>query len=165
MIRRLLASGAILGLLALTVAAPVQAQPRNKSKDLVQTAQAAGSFKTLLKAIRIAGLQSTLKTGGPFTVFAPTDEAFAKLPPATLSAVLADPALLKSILLYHVVEGTVLAKDVVTLSNAPTLNGKPVAIAVVDGGVVLNGGVKVTATDVMAKNGVIHVVDTVLMPK
>jgi uncharacterized surface protein with fasciclin (FAS1) repeats len=164
MIRRLLASAAVLAIVGAAVAAPVQAQPRNKNKDIIQTAQAAGSFKTLLKAIRIADLQGTLKTGGPFTVFAPTDEAFAKLPPATLSAVLADPALLKSILLYHVVDGTVLATDVVQLTSAATLNGAPVSIAVVNGGVVLNGAVNVTATDVLSKNGVIHVIDTVLLP-
>jgi len=163
MIRRFLVTlGAIAVLTA--AAAPADAQPRNPNKDLVQTAQAAGSFKTLLKAIRLADLQGTLKTGGPFTVFAPTDEAFAKLPPETLAAVLADKALLRSILLYHVVDGAVYAKDVVGLTSAPTLNGASVAIAVVGEGVVLNGNSNVVATDVQAKNGVIHVIDTVLLP-
>ena len=148
-------------------AAPVSAgenKPAKANKDIIQTAKAAGSFSTLLTAVEAAGLTSTLRKGGPFTVFAPTDEAFAKLPPETLAAVLADKALLTSILLYHVVDGTVLAKDVVQLTSATTLNGAPVSIAVVGSGVVLNGSVNVIATDVLAKNGVIHVVDTVLLP-
>jgi len=140
------------------------AQPRNPNKDIIQTAQAAGSFQTLLKAVRLADLQGTLKTGGPFTVFAPTDEAFAKLPPATLEAVLADRNLLRSILLYHVVDGAVGSAQVVGLNSATTLNGAAVSIAVVGGNVVLNGNSTVTAVDVQAKNGVIHVIDTVLLP-
>ena len=163
MIRRLLFAVATVAVFG-AVAAPAQAQPRNKNKDIVQTAQAAGSFKTLLTAVRAADLQGTLKTGGPFTVFAPTDEAFAKLPAGTVEALLADPAKLRAVLLYHVVDGAVRAADVVQLSSAKTLNGADVAIAVVGGGVVLNGGTNVVATDVTAKNGVIHVIDSVLLP-
>ncbi len=163
MIRRMLVTLGALAVLTAAVA-PADAKPKNPNKDIIQTAQAAGSFKTLLKAIRTADLQGTLKTGGPFTVFAPTDAAFAKLPAETLAAVLADKDLLRSILLYHVVDGSVYAKDVVTLTSAPTLNGAPVAIAVVGKGVVLNGASNVTATDIQAKNGVIHVIDTVLLP-
>ena len=163
MTRKLFLSLAALALLAAPVSAGEQ-KPAKANKDIIQTAKAAGSFSTLLTAIDAADLTSTLRKGGPFTVFAPTDEAFAKLAPETLAAVLADKALLTSILLYHVVDGTVLAKDVVQLSSATTLNGAPVSIAVVGSGVVLNGNVNVVATDVRAKNGVIHVIDTVLLP-
>lgn len=164
MIRRLIVTTAAVALLGVTAPAPADAQPRNKNQDIIQTAQNAGTFRTLLQAVRVAELQGTLKTKGPFTVFAPTDEAFAKLPPATLQAVLADPELLRSILLYHVVDGTVLAADVVTLNSAKTLNGAEVSIAVAGGTVVLNGGSNVVATDIVAKNGVVHVIDTVLLP-
>jgi uncharacterized surface protein with fasciclin (FAS1) repeats len=164
MIRRLLVALSAVAVLAAAVVPAAEAQPRNPNKDIIQTAQAAGSFNTLLKAIRLAELQGTLKTGGPFTVFAPTDEAFAKLPPATLSAVLADPNLLRSILLYHVVDGAVYARDVVGLTSAETLNGASISIAVVGSDVVLNGSSTVTAVDIAAKNGVIHVIDTVLLP-
>jgi uncharacterized surface protein with fasciclin (FAS1) repeats len=162
MLRRLILSITALGLLAGTV--PSVAVAGESQKDLIQTARKARTFTTLIKAVRIAGLTETLRTGGPFTVFAPTDEAFAKLPPETLRAVLADRELLRSILLYHVVDGAVYAKDVVGLTSAPTLNGATVSIAVQGGGVVLNGNTSVTSTDVAASNGVIHVVDTVLMP-
>jgi len=164
MIRRLLLAVSAVAVFAAAAAPTADAQPRNPNKDIIQTAQAAGSFNTLLKAIRLADLQGKLKTGGPYTVFAPTDEAFAKLPPETLAAVLADEKLLTSILLYHVVDGAVYAKDVVGLTSAQTLNGASISIAVVGGGVVLNGTSNVTATDITAKNGVIHVIDTVLLP-
>ena len=164
MIRRLLVAAAALSVLALPAAPVATAAPAAAKRDIIQTARKAGTFNTLLKAVRVAGLTETLRKGGPYTVFAPTDEAFAKLPQATLDAVLADRALLRSILLYHVVDGAVYAEQVVGLSAAPTVNGAPVAIAVVGSGVVLNGTVNVTATDVRASNGVIHVIDTVLMP-
>jgi uncharacterized surface protein with fasciclin (FAS1) repeats len=121
-----------------------------------------GGFKTLTAAIEAAGLQEALSEKGPFTVFAPTDEAFAKLPEGTVEALLADPEALKQVLLYHVTEGTVLAEDVVKLKKAETLNGQKVAINAKDG-VKINDAT-VIKTDIMAENGVIHVIDTVLIP-
>jgi uncharacterized surface protein with fasciclin (FAS1) repeats len=144
-------------------ALPAAAAPGGE-KDLVQVARKAGSFETLLKAVKAADLTKTLRMGGPYTIFAPTDEAFAKLPAGTVESLLRDPAALRSILLYHVVDGTVPASQVVGLSSATTLNGAPVSIAVVGGEVLLNGNTKVTATDVAASNGIIHVIDTVLLP-
>ena len=131
--------------------------------NIVQTAAAAGQFTTLASLLTKAGLVDTLSTGGPFTVFAPTDAAFAKVPKATLDALAADPAKLKSVLLYHVVEGKVTAADVVKLTSAKTLEGQPVTIKVADGSVYVSGA-KVTTPDVMATNGVIHVIDSVLLP-
>ncbi len=131
-------------------------------KDIVDTAVAAGSFKTLAAALGAAGLVETLKGKGPFTVFAPTDEAFAKIPKADLDALLKDKAKLTSILTYHVVPAKVYAKDV-KAGDAPTVNGQPLKITT-EGGVMVNG-VKVIKTDIKASNGVIHVIDTVLMPK
>jgi uncharacterized surface protein with fasciclin (FAS1) repeats len=118
----------------------------------------------LLAAAEAAGLVETLKGEGPFTVFAPTDEAFAALPAGTLDSLLADPEALKKILLYHVVSGSVKAADVVNLTSADSVEGSPIAIAVKDGVVYLNDAAKVTATDVMASNGVIHVIDQVILP-
>jgi uncharacterized surface protein with fasciclin (FAS1) repeats len=130
-----------------------------------EIAAEAGSFTTLLAAVEAAGLAETLSGAGPFTVFAPTDDAFAALPEGTVESLLADPTgALTDILLYHVVEGAVLAETVVTLDSATTIQGEDVTIELVEGGVVLNGSVKVTATDVMASNGVIHVIDAVLLP-
>jgi uncharacterized surface protein with fasciclin (FAS1) repeats len=133
-------------------------------KDIIETAVGAGTFNTLAKALTAAGLIETLKGAGPFTVFAPTDAAFAKLPAAALTALLADKAKLTAVLTYHVVPGAVMAAQVVGLSEAATVQGGKVAIRVVDGKVMLNGSSTVTATDIKAKNGVIHVIDTVLMP-
>ena len=133
-------------------------------KDIVDTATAAGSFKTLLTAAQEAGLVETLKGDGPFTVFAPTDDAFAALPAGTLDGLLADKEALKKVLLYHVVAGDVTADRVVTLDSAKTVEGDPISIKVVDGGVVLNDKVKVTTTDIETSNGVIHVIDGVLLP-
>ncbi len=131
-------------------------------KDIVDTAIAAGSFKTLVAAVTAAGLVETLKGNGPFTVFAPTDEAFAKLPKGTVEALLADIPKLTSILTYHVVSGKVTAGQVVELSEAKTIQGSMVKIDASDG-VMINNSTVVTA-DVMASNGVIHVIDTVLIP-
>jgi uncharacterized surface protein with fasciclin (FAS1) repeats len=131
-------------------------------KDIVDTAVAAGSFKTLVAAVTAAGLVETLKGNGPFTVFAPTDEAFAKLPKGTVEALLADIPKLTSILTYHVVSGKVTAGQVVELSEAKTIQGSMVKIDASDG-VMINNSSVVTA-DVMASNGVIHVIDTVLIP-
>jgi uncharacterized surface protein with fasciclin (FAS1) repeats len=121
-------------------------------------------FNTLVAAVQAAGLVETLSGEGPFTVFAPTDAAFAALPEGTLDALLADPEALAEILTYHVVSGEVLAADVVGLTSATTVQGSDIAIEVVDGGVVLNGGSNVIATDVDASNGVVHVIDAVILP-
>lgn len=129
--------------------------------DIVDTAVSAGNFKTLVTAIKAAGLVDTLKGKGPFTVFAPTDEAFAKIPKADLDALLKDKAKLSAVLTYHVVPATVMAKDV-KAGDAPTVNGKAIKINT-DKGVMVNNA-KVIKTDVVATNGVIHAIDTVMMP-
>lgn len=131
--------------------------------DIVDTAVSAGSFQTLATALKAAGLVETLKGQGPFTVFAPTDEAFAKLPPGTLEALLKDKDKLTAILTYHVVPGKVTAADVVKLKSAKTVQGKSVAIDAT-AGVKVNDA-KVVKADVDCSNGVIHVIDTVLLPK
>ena len=134
--------------------------------DIVDTAVAAGSFKTLATALTAAGLVETLKGPGPFTVFAPTDEAFAKLPAGTLESLLKpeNKAKLAGILTYHVVAGKVMAADVVKLTSAKTVNGESVKITV-DGGKVKVNDANVIKADVAASNGVIHVIDAVLLPK
>jgi uncharacterized surface protein with fasciclin (FAS1) repeats len=139
---------------------------KNKKKDIVDTAIAAGSFNTLVAAVKAADLVDTLKGDGPFTVFAPTDEAFAKLPAGTLESLLKpeNKDQLAAILTYHVVSGKVKAKDVVKLDNATTVQGGDVDIMVKDGGVVLNGNSNVVKTDIKTSNGVIHVIDTVILP-
>jgi transforming growth factor-beta-induced protein len=142
-------------------AAPTEAA---MTKDIVETATEAGSFTTLLTAATAAGLVETLQGPGPFTVFAPTDEAFAALPEGTLEGLLADPEALKKILLYHVVSGEVTADQVVGLTSADSVEGSAIAIAVKDGTVYLNDSAKVVTTDVMASNGVIHVIDAVILP-
>ena len=145
-----------LALCALSIAAlSVQA------KDIVDTAVSAGTFKTLAAALTAAGLIDTLKGKGPFTVFAPTDEAFAKIPKAQLDALLADKAKLTAVLTYHVVPGKVLAKDV-KAGKVKTVQGSELTVATA-GGVTVNGA-KVTATDIVADNGVIHVIDSVVIP-
>ena len=134
-------------------------------KDIVDTAVAAGQFKTLAAALTAAGLVDTLKGSGPFTVVAPTDAAFAKLPAGTLDTLLKpeSKAKLTAILTYHVVAGKVMAADVVKLKEAKTVNGAMVAVKV-DGGNVMINNAKVTTADIGASNGVIHVIDTVLLP-
>lgn len=132
--------------------------------DIVETATAAGSFKTLLTAATAADLVDTLKGPGPFTLFAPTDDAFAKLPAGTLDKLLADPAALKDVLLYHVVQGKVMAADVTGMTSATSVQGSPIAIAVKDGKVYLNDSAQVVTTDIEASNGVIHVIDAVILP-
>lgn len=139
------------------------AEAEMPSKDIVETATAAGSFATLLTAATAAGLVDTLKSEGPFTVFAPTDEAFAALPPGALDALLADPAKLKQVLLYHVVPGKVTAADVVKLSSAESVLGPSLTIST-KGGVTVDG-VNVVKTDILTSNGVIHVIDGVMLPK
>jgi uncharacterized surface protein with fasciclin (FAS1) repeats len=133
-------------------------------KDIVETAIAAGSFKTLATALGAAGLVDTLKGAGPFTVFAPTDEAFGKLPRGTVDGLLKDRAKLTAVLTYHVVPGKVMAKDVVKLSRAKTVQGQEIAIRATNGTVHVDNATVVKA-DVEAANGVIHVIDTVILPK
>lgn len=132
-------------------------------KDIVDIAVDDGRFTTLVAAVTAADLVDTLKGKGPFTVFAPTDDAFAKLPEGTIDALLNDIPTLKSILLYHVVPGKVMAEDVVNLTSANTVLGKPISISVTDGKVMVNEA-QVIITDVEASNGVIHVIDNVLLP-
>jgi len=133
------------------------------SADIVGVASSAGTFNTLIAAATAAGLVDTLQSVGPYTVFAPTDEAFAKLPEGMVDSLLADPEMLKQVLLYHVVPGTVLANEVVGLSSATTAQGSDIAITV-SGGTVMINNATVVKTDVMASNGVIHVIDTVIVP-
>lgn len=139
---------------------------KKEGKDIVDTAVAAGSFNTLVAAVKAAGLVETLKGDGPFTVFAPTDEAFAKLPAGTVEALLKDKAKLTRILTYHVVSGNVMAKDVVKLNgkSAKTVEGSSVSITV-KGGKVMVDNANVVKTDIACSNGVIHVIDTVIIPK
>jgi len=148
---------------ALALIALVTPAHAAENKDIVETAKAAGSFQTLVTALGQAGLVDTLKGPGPFTVFAPTDAAFAKIPKSDLDALLADKAKLTKVLTYHVVSGKVTAADVVKLQSAKTVEGGSLSIKVSDAGVSVNDA-KVSKTDIMASNGVIHVIDTVLMP-
>lgn len=160
--RKIVVMGAV-GLVALGLVA-AQA-PAAGGKDLVGTAQSAGQFTTLTSLLKKAGLAGALKKG-TFTVFAPTDAAFKKVPKAALNKVASDPALLKKVLLYHVVKGKVPAKTVVMLDgkSAKTLAGAPVKVSIRGGKVFLNGSTRVVTPDVMASNGVIHVIDKVLLP-
>ena len=132
------------------------------AKDIVDTAVGAGQFKTLATALQAAGLVETLKGPGPFTVFAPTDEAFAKIPKSDLDALLKDKAKLTAVLTYHVVPGKVLAQDV-KAGKVKTVQGSELTVAT--GGGVTVDGAKVVRTDIVADNGVIHVIDSVVMPK
>lgn len=140
----------------------VEVTPMN-SKTIVDIASEAGNFSTLVAAVKAAGLVETLSGPGPFTVFAPTDEAFAKLPAGTVEALLSDPAKLSSILTYHVVAGKVMAADVVNLTEAKTVQGQNVTINV-EGNTVMIDGAKVVTADIEASNGVIHVIDSVILP-
>lgn len=171
-VRRVAAAGA--ALVGLSVAAPAVASAQHGAHpsaatapagDIVQTAVGAGSFKTLVAAVQAAGLVETLQGEGPFTVFAPSDAAFAKLPAGTVEALLADKAALTRVLTLHVVPGRVMAGDIVQAGGAKprTVNGQSLSIAVRDGKVFVDGAQVVTA-DVKATNGVIHVIDTVLLP-
>jgi uncharacterized surface protein with fasciclin (FAS1) repeats len=150
----------VAGALALAIS------PRASAADIVDTAIAAGKFNTLVTAVKAAGLVDTLKGDGPFTVFAPTDEAFAKLPPGTLESLLKpeNKAKLQSILTYHVVPGTVTSGDVVKLSSAKTVQGGSVRIKATGGNVMVNNA-RVTKADIETSNGVIHVIDAVMLPQ
>lgn len=134
-----------------------------QEKDIVDTAVSAGSFTTLVKAVQAAGLVDTLKGAGPFTVFAPTDEAFAKLPAGTVESLLANPEKLKAVLTYHVVSGKVMAADVKP-GMVPTVQGSKAKISV-NGGKVMIDKATVVKTDIECSNGVIHVIDSVILPK
>lgn len=160
---RYLTAGA--AMLALTLGSATMANAQDR-KDIVDTAVAAGSFQTLAKALGAAGLVETLKGEGPFTVFAPTDEAFAKLPAGTLEALLKpeNKGKLTAILAYHVVPGKVLASEVVKLTSAKTANGQALTITT-EAGKVMVDNAKVIKTDILCSNGVIHVIDSVLRPK
>jgi len=164
--RSLRASAAALSLSLLASTTAFAGGTTTPSQDIVDTAVAAGSFQTLTTALKAAGLVETLKGKGPFTVFAPTDEAFAKLPEGTVQSLLMpeNKQKLTAILTYHVVAGNVKAADVIKLSSAKTLNGQSVTIKTVGGKVLINGATVVKA-DIAATNGTIHVIDTVLMPK
>ena len=146
----------------MTVAALSLAAFAAQAKDIVETAVAAGEFKTLATALEKAGLVETLKGKGPFTVFAPTDAAFAKVPKAQLDALLADKAKLTAVLTYHVVPGAVMAKDV-KAGKVKTVQGSELTVGTT-GGVTVDAA-KVVKTDIVASNGVIHVIDSVVLPK
>jgi uncharacterized surface protein with fasciclin (FAS1) repeats len=164
---RILARCLIVGAIAMafwfTIAAPTTL---GESRDIVDTAVAAGSFKTLAKALDAAGLVETLKGKGPFTVFAPTDDAFAKLPGGTLEELLKpeNKDKLIAILTYHVVPGKVMASEVAQLQSAKTVNGQALTITT-EGGTVRVDDAKIVKTDIICSNGVIHVIDSVLLPK
>jgi uncharacterized surface protein with fasciclin (FAS1) repeats len=153
-------------LAAVIVIGASHARPAAQQKDIVDTAVAAGSFKTLAAALQAAGLVDTLKGKGPFTVFAPTDEAFAKLPAGTVESLLKpeNKAKLTRLLTYHVVAGKVMAADVVKVTSAKAVSGDTITVKVANGGVTVDNA-KVVKTDIAASNGVIHVIDTVIMPK
>jgi len=153
---------------ALTIAVPAAAQYSaeskgpNADKTIVEIASSAGSFETLVTALKAAGLVDALSGEGPFTVFAPTDEAFAKLPAGTLESLLADKEKLTAVLTYHVVAGKVTAKDVMGMTSATTAEGQKLTFDTSNG--VMVNDAKVVKADIMASNGVIHVIDTVLIP-
>ena len=155
----------IAALVAMGTVATAAPKGNTGTKDIVDTAVAAGSFQTLAKALQAADLVESLKGPGPFTVFAPTDEAFAKLPAGTLEDLLKpeNKNKLRAILTYHVVAGDFPAAKVIALSSAKTLNGKDVKITATDGKVMVNSA-HVVKADVAASNGVIHVIDTVILP-
>ena len=161
----MIAAGLLLAAgLAVNVSAGMKMSSSKMSMDIVDTAVAAGDFTTLATALKAAGLVETLKGEGPFTVFAPTDEAFGKLPPGTLEGLLKDKEKLAAVLTYHVVPGNVTSREVVELRSAKTVNGQRIKISSMHGNVMVDNA-KVTKVDIAASNGVIHVIDTVIMPK
>ena len=159
-------AAAMAAVITLPANASAQTKDKKPMKNIVEVAVEAGSFNTLVAAVKAAGLAETLSGPGPLTVFAPTDAAFAKLPPGTVEALLADKEKLASILTFHVLSGKVMAADIVKSNGATptTVNGLPLDI-VVRGGKVYVNGVNVVTADVKASNGVIHVIDAVLLPK
>jgi uncharacterized surface protein with fasciclin (FAS1) repeats len=161
--RSILAVSAVAAV-ALAAALPASAAPAATDKNIVETAVAAGQFKTLVSLLEQAGLADTLAGNGAYTVFAPTDAAFAKVPKATLDQLAKDKAKLRSVLLYHVATGKLTAAKVIKRRSIKTLNGQRVRVRV-GAGKVFVGGARVTAPDVRASNGVIHVIDKVLIPR
>jgi uncharacterized surface protein with fasciclin (FAS1) repeats len=164
--RKALTSSVVAGALVAFAGAGLDAQYGKKAeKDIVDTAVAAGSFKTLARALTAAGLVDTLKGDGPFTVFAPTDEAFAKLPEGTLESLLKpeNKDKLKRILAYHVVSGRVMAADVVKMDSAKAVSGDTIEVET-QGKTVMVDNARVVKTDIVASNGVIHVIDAVILP-
>jgi len=170
------AAAVVIGIIVFTMIQPAETTTSSTSsptvsespvaqaqQNIVQIASANPEFSTLVTAIKTAGLVETLSGPGPFTVFAPTNDAFAKLPAGTLDGLLKDPAKLKAVLTYHVVSGDVKAADVVKLTTATTVNGKELPITV-SGAIVKVGPATITSTDIAATNGTIHVIDTVLVP-
>lgn len=162
-IRRYFTAIALIAFAFVLVAGSAYAGKQTAEKDIVDTAVSAGSFNTLVAAVQAAGLVDTLKGEGPFTVFAPTDEAFAKLPEGTVEALLKDKAKLTAILTYHVVPGALRAGDVVKSDSLATVQGGDLSVDTADG--VKVGGAGVVQTDIETSNGVIHVIDTVLLPQ
>jgi uncharacterized surface protein with fasciclin (FAS1) repeats len=160
--KKLIPFGLLAAFVLSVTGAPATARP-NEDKNIVQTAQAAGTFKTLTKLVTKAGLAGTLSQPGPYTVFAPTDAAFKKVPKATLKSLAKHKAKLRAVLLYHVVAGKVPSSEVVMMKSVKTLNGKSVRIRTSNGSVYVNTA-KVTKPDVNASNGVIHVINRVLIP-
>ena len=145
-------------------AAPAPVPASTVPKDIIETAAVAGAFTTFEKAVAAAGLTETLKGSGPFTVFAPTDQAFAKLPPKALEALLADKAKLAALLKYHVVAGNVTSTQVSTMTDATTLDGRKIALRLERGKLTLNGNTEVTSADISSTNGTIHAIRTILTP-
>ncbi len=154
------------GMLGLMLAGSVQADNHDMKQDIVDTAAGAGQFETLVAAVEAAGLVETLKGEGPFTVFAPTDEAFAALPEGTVESLLEpeNQEQLQAILTYHVVSGQIMAEDAMAADSATTVQGQDITITTMDGSVMINDATVVQA-DIEASNGVIHVIDSVLMPE
>ena len=150
--------------LSLSAFVPLASAGATNERNIVQTAVAAGRFKVLVALVKQAGLAGTLQGTGPFTVFAPTDAAFAKVPKATLAALTHDRAKLRAVLLYHVLNGKVTAAKIVKLRSVKTLNGQSLKIRVSHGNVTI-GGARIVKTDIGASNGVIHVIDRVLIPR
>lgn len=156
---------AIIFAITVTVPAMAIADGHGYKKDIIDTARSAGSFNTLIAAIQAAGLTETLRSDGPFTVFAPTDEAFAKLPAGTVDSLLkpANKAKLQSVLTYHVVSGEVMSREAANLSSAKTVNGQSFRITKSGGGLMVDNA-NVLKTDIKTSNGIIHVIDRVIMP-
>ena len=155
---------ALLGAMTLGAVASSASAPHKPAKNIVQTAVAAGQFKTLTKLVKEAGLAGALQAKGPYTVFAPTDAAFTKVPKATLAALAKDKAKLRAVLLYHVAKGKLTAAKVVKLLSIKTLNGQSLKVRVSHGTVTV-GGARLIKTDIGASNGVIHVINKVLIPR
>jgi uncharacterized surface protein with fasciclin (FAS1) repeats len=161
-VKKLIPFGVIAALAVSVAGVPATARP-SEDKDIVQTAQAAGNFKTLTKLVTKAGLAATLSQPGPYTLFAPTDAAFKKVPKSTLKSLAKNKAKLRAVLLYHVVAGKVPSSEVVMMKSVKTVNGKSVRIRMSNGSVYVNNA-RVTKPDVNASNGVIHVINRVLIP-